>query len=79
MSRLLFFAVLAFLVYLLVRSYRRQVTRDDEVEPRVEDMVRCTHCGVHLPMQESLLVGGKYFCCSEHQQQYVKGTRPSDE
>ncbi len=31
-----------------------------------EDMVRCVHCGVHLPRSESLTSGGKFFCSEDH-------------
>ena len=32
----------------------------------VESMVRCAHCGVHLPRSEATLIGGKTWCSSEH-------------
>jgi uncharacterized protein len=31
-----------------------------------ETMVRCAHCGIHLPRSEALLVGGKTWCSKEH-------------
>ena len=31
-----------------------------------EAMVRCEHCGIHLPRSEALLLGGKTWCSSEH-------------
>ena len=32
----------------------------------VESMVRCAHCGVHLPRSEALLIAGKTWCSNEH-------------
>ena len=32
----------------------------------VESMVRCAHCGVHLPRSEAILIGGKTWCSNEH-------------
>lgn len=32
-----------------------------------EEMVACAHCGVHLPVSESIHAGGRHFCCVEHQ------------
>ncbi len=66
MSRLLLLFVIAAAVYLLLRSFRRNEPLQDN--PSVEDMVRCVHCGVHLPKSESILSGGNFFCCAEHRE-----------
>jgi len=29
-------------------------------------MVRCAHCGIHLPRSEALLQGGHTWCSAEH-------------
>lgn len=70
MSRLLFLVAIVVVVYLLIRSYRKSRPRQDE--PAVENMVRCAHCGVHLPKSESILADGKFFCCVEHRDAYRK-------
>lgn len=31
-----------------------------------EIMVRCAHCGIHLPQSEALLVEGRTWCSQEH-------------
>ncbi|TCT11038.1 PP0621 family protein [Paralcaligenes ureilyticus] len=31
-----------------------------------ESMVRCEHCGIHLPRSEAVLIGGKTWCSQEH-------------
>lgn len=31
-----------------------------------EAMVRCAHCGIHLPRSEALLQGGQTWCSQEH-------------
>jgi uncharacterized protein len=71
MSRLLFFAVVAFVVYWLLKSYRRQLPRDDAASPPAEDMVRCVQCGVHLPKRESILADGQYYCSEEHRRAHA--------
>ncbi|MBI3901531.1 MAG: hypothetical protein HY306_01080 [Nitrosomonadales bacterium] len=71
MSRLLFLAVVIFVVYWLLKSYRKQLSREDAAPAPAEDMVRCAQCGVHLPKRESLLAGGKYFCGEEHRRSYT--------
>lgn len=71
MSRLLFLAVIAAVVYWLLKSFRNETSRDEEVSMQAEDMVRCVHCGVHLPKRESILVGGEYFCGEEHRRAHA--------
>ena len=61
---------IAVVVYLLIKSYRKNVPQQDN--PVAEDMVRCAHCGVHLPKSESILAGGNFFCCAEHRDAYRK-------
>jgi uncharacterized protein len=78
LGRLLFFGLIAVLVFWAIRSYRRGLKKRQEEthkEPpsiEGEDMVRCTHCGVHLPKSESLLSDGKFFCSDEHRRLYVQ-------
>ncbi|CAP44677.1 PP0621 family protein [Bordetella petrii] len=32
----------------------------------VESMVRCAHCGIHLPRSEAVLLDGKVWCSRDH-------------
>lgn len=71
MGRLLFFIAIAAVVYLLLRSYRKDLPKDDApAVPEVEKMVRCAQCGVHLPQSESLAVEGRFFCCAAHRNEF---------
>lgn len=70
MSRLLLLIAIAVVVYLLLKSYRRNPPAQDQSV--AEDMVRCVHCGVHLPKSESILSGGSFFCSIEHRDAYRK-------
>ncbi len=70
MSRLFLLVAIAVVVYLLIKSYRKNVPQQDKTV--AEDMVRCVHCGVHLPKSESILAGGHFFCCAEHRDAYRK-------
>jgi uncharacterized protein len=71
MSRLLFLAVIAAVVYWLLKSYRKQLPEDDDTSPQTQDMVRCVHCNVHLPKPESIAAGGEYFCCEAHRRAHM--------
>jgi uncharacterized protein len=65
MSRLILLVVLIAAIYLLLKFYRRGVTKNDE-PAQVEAMVRCEQCGVHLPKSESVQADGNYFCSDAH-------------
>ena len=70
MSRLLLIVVVVAVVFWLFKSYRKRLPKEDvsgeEISGQAEDMVRCVHCGVHLPKRESVLAGDKYYCSEEH-------------
>jgi uncharacterized protein len=75
MSRLFFLLAIAVVVYLLVKSYRKNESGKNvpgKDEAAAEDMVRCAHCGVHLPKGESVQADGKYFCSAGHRDAYRK-------
>ena len=68
MSRLFLLIAIATVVYLLVRSYRNSIP--PQTESKAEDMVRCEHCGVHLPKSEGVTAGGRSFCSVDHRDAY---------
>jgi hypothetical protein len=35
-------------------------------DPAAEQMVVCSHCGLHVPQQEAVAADDKYYCCAEH-------------
>lgn len=75
MSRLLFIGLIFVVIYWLLKSYLGRVGKDRAVgdaSGQTEDMVRCTHCGVHLPKHESTLAEGEYFCSEAHRQAHSK-------
>lgn len=48
------------------RARSGQETPRREVPP--ERMVTCAHCGVHMPLSDSVAAGGRYYCCEAHRQ-----------
>lgn len=66
MSRLLFLAAIIAIVYWLLRMYRKQLPKEGDASAQAEDMVRCAHCGVHLPKHECILADGKCYCSEAH-------------
>ena len=69
MSRLLLLIAIVIVVYWLFRSYLKGNTPQSHNQA-AEDMVRCAHCGLHLPKGESIVADGLTFCCAEHRDAY---------
>lgn len=73
MAKVLLLIAVVAIVYFLIRNYQRAIGREtgaDEARPPAvgagEDMVRCVHCGVHLPASESFLSKGLHYCSEDH-------------
>ena len=75
MSRLLLLLAIVVVVYLLIRSFRKKAL-EKNMPPQhatsAEDMVRCAHCGVHLPKGESVQAAGLFFCGAQHRDAHRK-------
>ena len=80
MGRLILLLAIVVVVYLLIRSYRRNLPGQNRPGQNMpgkngavaEDMVRCAQCGVHLPKGESIQANGQFFCGAEHCDSYHK-------
>jgi uncharacterized protein len=75
MTKYLLLIAFAFVVLWLWR--KAQATRSGEqappVERALERMVKCAHCGVNQPVSESILAGGRYYCCAAHRSEAETG------
>jgi uncharacterized protein len=56
------------LVFALMLGRRRKPpqAKGRAGQSQQEEMVRCAHCGVHLPRSDALLAGGELFCSDAH-------------
>ena len=68
MGRLL---LLLAIVVLAVWLVRRALARPADGAPRPPaasqgDLVKCAHCGTHLPLAEARAVGDRLYCSDEH-------------
>lgn len=70
MGKILLLLVVGFVVWAVVRAYRRSLERPSaKADPHsVEDMVKCAQCGVNLPRSEAIYSSGAFFCTPEHKQ-----------
>ena len=73
MGQLIRLAVLALVVWLVVRmiqnAYRRASERGrapTRARNAAGTMVRCAHCGVHLPREDALADSGRFYCSRGH-------------
>lgn len=77
MGKLLFWIVLIIAVLFVARIAARMAAARQAGEPvkgrpkppspaAPESMVRCAHCGIHLPRSEAVLLDGKTWCSTEH-------------
>ena len=70
MSRLLLLGVVAAVIYLLIKSFRKRMNSED-VSVKVEDMVCCAHCGTHLPKGECVMADGNFYCGEAHRREHA--------
>lgn len=67
MVRLLFWIALIAAAFWLWRKFK--ASQQSHPEAKLDaplKMVRCAHCGVHLPRAEAVLLGGQTWCSSDH-------------
>jgi len=70
MGRIVFFlllAIAAYMVWRFVQKRGRDRGAGGQQQQQVpQAMVSCATCGLHLPRQDALPLGDRYFCCEEH-------------
>lgn len=68
MSRLLILAIIVvFVVYFVKRKLQSGQQNPQAPKPSTnEKMVKCAHCGVHVPVSEALLLNDAYYCSDAH-------------
>ncbi|AZF19544.1 MULTISPECIES: PP0621 family protein [unclassified Pseudomonas] len=73
MLRLLFWiAVIAAAVWLWRKFKSPAAGQPRTGEPNAALMVRCAHCGVHVPQDRALSSGQQWYCTQAHLQQGPK-------
>jgi len=62
------YLLLALVVYLIIRFLRVPRKPPPAPPPAMDEhaMVRCAHCGIHLPSSEAVLGGDESYCCDAH-------------
>jgi len=77
MAKLLLWAIVILAALIVMRLWthknahnaarrQRRPGGANPANPPPEAMVRCAHCGIHLPSSDALLRHGQFWCCEEH-------------
>ncbi|MDD0974251.1 PP0621 family protein [Pseudomonas fontis] len=69
MVRLLFWIALIAAAFWLWRKFKASNAAPTNTLDDPLKMVRCAHCGVHLPNDRALHRGNEWYCSSAHLQQ----------
>ena len=69
MSKILFLLLIGGGIYWWLRAQRPSPPPATQIKS-AEDMVRCAHCGVHLPRSEVVGTEAAWFCCEAHQREH---------
>jgi uncharacterized protein len=72
-ARLLLIFIIGFVAYLLIKSYFKKLNQprrppEAQAENNASDkkMLRCDHCGIHVPQAEGVSADDKFYCSDEH-------------
>ena len=70
--RYLFLIIAVWLGVMILRHFYR-IKMANKVKPAIktENMVRCEHCGVHVPQTEARQYKQKWFCSNRHLQAFI--------
>jgi len=74
MGRIFLYLVLLAVSFYVVKLMKtrleeplKKLKKDDSVESSdANNMVKCLHCGLHIPEKEAIKQGDKVFCSLEH-------------
>jgi len=72
LGKLIFIIIIVLLAYWIIKARKQPNTKTESLTDASEDMVRCVHCGVHLPESESIVSKGKYFCSDKHYHKHIE-------
>ena len=76
MGRILFFLGLAFVAWILFKSWQRRrldekpsldTKKNGNIDRKTkEEILPCQHCGAYSPMSEGVMMQGRFYCGMEH-------------
>jgi uncharacterized protein len=63
--------VIGLIIWLLYRMFQRMLNKPETTQNEPQEkpsgrMVKCAHCGIHIPQDEALEQDEHYYCSPEH-------------
>ena len=66
--RIIIIGLVIWLVYRLIKNWLDKPAPKKRPAKEIGNMVRCAHCGLHVPKIESIKSAGVHYCCQEHRE-----------
>ncbi|MDH5407365.1 MAG: PP0621 family protein [Gammaproteobacteria bacterium] len=67
--RILLIALVAWLILRMIKTRLDRHTEHKKTQTdQIGAMVKCHHCGLHIPKQEAIESANHYYCSQEHRQ-----------
>ena len=63
--RILILIAIGLLLYIIITTLLRKAKAEDE-QARMEKIVRCEQCGLHISEHEAIQQNHHYFCSTQH-------------
>lgn len=66
--------IIVFIGWLLFRLFRhwqnRISSKPTEAGEKIDTMVKCAYCGVHVPQKTAIKYNDQFFCSEEHKNDF---------
>ena len=69
--RLIIIIAIGWLLFRLVKNWQnRLANKQPKPDEKIDTMVKCVECGVHVPKQNAIDKNGQFFCCEENKNNF---------
>lgn len=69
--RLIIIVFLGWLLFRLFRHWQNRISsKPTSPGEKIDTMVKCAQCGVHVPQKSAIEANGHFFCCEEHKNDF---------
>ncbi len=62
MLRILLLIVLVWILYVVLKRFIAAVNNNKPQPPSAEKIVACSHCGLHIPENETHMINNQVYC-----------------
>ena len=69
--KLIIVLFIGWILYSLFRRWQNQLPKSSsDSDEKIDTMVKCAECGVHVPQQNAIEYKGHFFCSKEHRDNF---------